>query len=163
MPRGWASSSPVCRQEPPGNDRACPRRAPRELGGPEVGRVLPWPKRQTRRPFAVFNHGPADFLDGLSRKVGVLPHPQVRLLPPHHLFEGEIIDRDGLGAVQPIRSLYMSDTWERWIIKDGHRPANTAIKQRPLLVILCPEADRPVSASSSFGSPTPGCSPTVWR
>ena len=64
----------------------------RDLDGFEVGRVLPWPERQARGPFVVFNRGPAEFTTRLSGKVDVLPHSHIsRSLSPH-LFEGEIME-----------------------------------------------------------------------
>jgi redox-sensitive bicupin YhaK (pirin superfamily) len=77
----------------------------RDLGGFEVGRVLPWAKRRMVGPFVFFDHmGPADFPAGLPQKVDVRPHPHIGLSTITYLFEGEIMHRDSLGTVQPIRA-----------------------------------------------------------
>ena len=77
----------------------------KDLGGFEVGRVLPWAKRRMVGPFVFFDHmGPADFPPGLSQKVDVRPHPHIGLSTITYLFEGEIMHRDSLGTVQPIRA-----------------------------------------------------------
>ena len=77
----------------------------KDLGGFEVGRVLPWARRRMVGPFIFFDHmGPADFPAGLSRAVDVRPHPHIGLSTITYLFEGEIMHRDSLGTVQPIRA-----------------------------------------------------------
>ncbi len=77
----------------------------KDLGGFEVGRVLPWAKRRMVGPFVFFDHmGPADFAPGLPRSVDVRPHPHIGLSTITYLFEGEIMHRDSLGTVQPIRA-----------------------------------------------------------
>ena len=77
----------------------------RDLGGFEVGRVLPWAKRRMVGPFVFFDHmGPAEFPAGLPAKVDVRPHPHIGLSTITYLFEGEIMHRDSLGTVQPIRA-----------------------------------------------------------
>jgi redox-sensitive bicupin YhaK (pirin superfamily) len=77
----------------------------RDLGGFEVGRVLPAAARRMVGPFVFFDHmGPADFAAGLPRKVDVRPHPHIGLSTVTYLFEGEIMHRDSVGSVQPIRA-----------------------------------------------------------
>jgi redox-sensitive bicupin YhaK (pirin superfamily) len=77
----------------------------KDLGGFEVGRVLPWAKRRMVGPFVFFDHmGPADFPPGISRTVDVRPHPHIGLSTITYLFDGEIMHRDSLGTVQPIRA-----------------------------------------------------------
>ncbi len=52
----------------------------RDLGGFEVGRVLPSAARRMVGPFVFFDHmGPADFAAGLPRSVDVRPHPHIGL------------------------------------------------------------------------------------
>jgi len=76
----------------------------RDLGGFEVGRVLPNPNRRMVGPFAFFDHmGPVDFPPGISRKVDVRPHPHIGLSTVTYLFDGEIMHRDSLGSEQAIR------------------------------------------------------------
>lgn len=76
----------------------------RDLGGFEVGRVLPSAKRRMVGPFVFFDHmGPVDFPAGLSRDVDVRPHPHIGLSTVTYLFEGEITHRDSVGSEQDIR------------------------------------------------------------
>jgi redox-sensitive bicupin YhaK (pirin superfamily) len=76
----------------------------RDLGGFEVGRVLPYAKRQMVGPFIFFDHfGPVDFPPGIPRSVDVRPHPHIGLSTVTYLFDGEIMHRDSLGSEQPIR------------------------------------------------------------
>ena len=74
----------------------------RDLGGFEVRRVLPSAKRRLVGPFIFFDEmGPADFAPGQG--IDVRPHPHIGLATVTYLFEGEIMHRDSLGFVQPIR------------------------------------------------------------
>ena len=76
----------------------------RDLGGFEVGRVLPGARRRMVGPFVFFDHmGPVDFPAGIPRSVDVRPHPHIGLSTVTYLFEGEIMHRDSLGSEQPIR------------------------------------------------------------
>jgi redox-sensitive bicupin YhaK (pirin superfamily) len=76
----------------------------RDLGGFEVGRVLPYAKRRMVGPFIFFDHmGPVDFPPGIPRTVDVRPHPHIGLSTLTYLFEGEIMHRDSVGSEQPIR------------------------------------------------------------
>jgi redox-sensitive bicupin YhaK (pirin superfamily) len=76
----------------------------RDLGGFEVGRVLPAAKRRMVGPFVFFDHmGPVDFPPGLKREVDVRPHPHIGLSTVTYLFEGEITHRDSVGSEQDIR------------------------------------------------------------
>lgn len=77
-----------------------PRR--RDLGGFEVGRVLPFAKRRSVGPFVFFDHmGPADFAPGHG--IDVRPHPHIGLATVTYLFDGTFMHRDSLGSVQPIK------------------------------------------------------------
>src|SRR5215472_7451335 len=79
-----------------------PRR--RDLGGFEVGRVLPFAQRRMVGPFIFFDHmGPVEFARGIPRTVDVRPHPHIGLSTITYLFEGEIMQRDSLGTEQAIR------------------------------------------------------------
>jgi hypothetical protein len=76
----------------------------KDLGGFEVGRVLPWAKRRMVGPFIFFDHmGPADLTPGIPRTVDVRPHPHIGLSTVTYLFSGEIMHRDSVGSEQPIR------------------------------------------------------------
>src|SRR5688572_25477447 len=74
----------------------------RDLGGFEVRRALPSPKRQMVGPFIFFDQmGPADFV--LGKGMDVRPHPHINLATVTYLFDGEIMHRDSLGTAVPIR------------------------------------------------------------
>ncbi|HJY42963.1 MAG TPA: pirin family protein [Steroidobacteraceae bacterium] len=76
----------------------------RDLGGFEVGRVLPWTKRRMVGPFVFFDHmGPKQMAANLPRRVDVRPHPHIGLSTITYLFAGEIVHRDSLGFHQVIR------------------------------------------------------------
>jgi redox-sensitive bicupin YhaK (pirin superfamily) len=76
----------------------------RDLGGFEVGRVLPFAKRRMVGPFIFFDHmGPADLRKGLPREADVRPHPHIGLSTVTYLFAGEIMHRDSTGVEQAIR------------------------------------------------------------
>jgi redox-sensitive bicupin YhaK (pirin superfamily) len=52
----------------------------RNLGGFDVGRLLPAAERRMVGPFVFFDHmGPLDMPPGVSRAVDVRPHPHIGL------------------------------------------------------------------------------------
>jgi hypothetical protein len=74
----------------------------RDLGGFAVRRALPSAQRQMVGPFIFWDQmGPAEFL--LGEGLDVRPHPHIGLATVTYLFEGEILHRDSLGTLQPIR------------------------------------------------------------
>jgi redox-sensitive bicupin YhaK (pirin superfamily) len=76
----------------------------RDLGGFEVGRVLPQATRRMVGPFVFFDHfGPARFEAGFPRSVDVRPHPHIGLSTVTYLLEGEITHRDSVGSELDIR------------------------------------------------------------
>jgi redox-sensitive bicupin YhaK (pirin superfamily) len=80
------------------------RQRRRDLGGFEVGRVLPFDQRRSVGPFVFFDHmGPLDMARGVSRSVDVRPHPHIGLSTVTYLFAGEIVHRDSLATEQAIR------------------------------------------------------------
>jgi redox-sensitive bicupin YhaK (pirin superfamily) len=73
----------------------------RDLGGFEVRRALPAPKRQMVGPFIFFDQmGPAEFLT--DQGIDVRPHPHIGLATVTYLFDGAIWHRDSLGTSQAI-------------------------------------------------------------
>ncbi|MGR3465384.1 pirin family protein [Limimaricola sp.] len=69
----------------------------RDLGGFEVRRALPAPRRQMVGPFIFFDQvGPAEFLKGEG--FDVRPHPHIGLATVTYLLEGRIHHRDSLGT-----------------------------------------------------------------
>jgi redox-sensitive bicupin YhaK (pirin superfamily) len=75
----------------------------KDLGGFEVGRVLPFHSHRMVGPFVFFDHmGPVDFQPGFPRNVDVRPHPHIGLSTVTYLFEGSITHRDSLGSTEII-------------------------------------------------------------
>jgi redox-sensitive bicupin YhaK (pirin superfamily) len=75
----------------------------KDLGGFEVGRILPFHARRMVGPFIFLDQmGPAEFLPG-AEGVNVRPHPHIGLSTLTYLFEGEIMHRDNTGVTQAIR------------------------------------------------------------
>jgi len=73
----------------------------RDIGAFQVRRVLPAARRQSVGPFLFFDHfGPMDVAPGAGHDVR--PHPHIGLATVSYLFEGAIIHRDSIGAVQRI-------------------------------------------------------------
>lgn len=76
----------------------------KDLGGFEVGRVLPHHGGKMVGPFIFFDHmGPAEFKAGFPRNFDVRPHPHIGLSTLTYLFEGAATHRDSIGQVQEIR------------------------------------------------------------
>jgi redox-sensitive bicupin YhaK (pirin superfamily) len=74
----------------------------RDLGGFEVRRVLPSASRMMVGPFIFWDQmGLARFTPGTG--IDVRPHPHIGLATVTYLFRGEIMHRDSLGTVIPIR------------------------------------------------------------
>ncbi|SFS13261.1 pirin family protein [Yoonia litorea] len=71
----------------------------RDLGGFEVRRALPAPRRQMVGPFIFFDQmGPAEFVTGQG--IDVRPHPHIGLATVTYLHRGSIHHRDSLGTDQ---------------------------------------------------------------
>ncbi|MGR3513346.1 MAG: pirin family protein [Paracoccaceae bacterium] len=69
----------------------------RDLGGFEVRRALPAPKRQMVGPFIFFDQmGPAEFLP--TKGLDVRPHPHIGLATISYLYRGRMHHRDSLGT-----------------------------------------------------------------
>jgi redox-sensitive bicupin YhaK (pirin superfamily) len=76
----------------------------RDLGGFQVGRVLPQAARRMVGPFVFLDHmGPTQFAAGFDRSADVRPHPHIGLSTVTYLFEGEITHRDSVGSQIAIR------------------------------------------------------------
>lgn len=74
----------------------------KDLGGFSVRRTLPTARLKMVGPWIFFDHmGPAEFEPGDG--INVRPHPHINLATVTYLFEGEILHRDSLGSLQPIR------------------------------------------------------------
>jgi redox-sensitive bicupin YhaK (pirin superfamily) len=76
----------------------------RDLGGFQVGRVLPFPQRRMVGPFIFLDHiGPLDLPAPVPRTADVRPHPHIGLSTVTYLIDGEMTHRDSLGVEQVIR------------------------------------------------------------
>ncbi len=71
-------------------------------GGFQVRRALPSIERRMVGPFVFFDQMGPEVL-GAGRGLDVRPHPHIGLATVTYVFEGEILHRDSLGSVQPIR------------------------------------------------------------
>lgn len=73
----------------------------RDIGGFEVRRALPAPKRQMVGPFIFFDQaGPAEFLTGQG--IDIRPHPHIGLGTVTYLYRGDFHHRDSIGSDQVI-------------------------------------------------------------
>ncbi len=73
-----------------------------DIGGFEVRRALPSSRRRMVGPFIFLDEmGPAVLSPGQG--LDVRPHPHIGLATVTYLFSGEIVHRDSLGTIQPIR------------------------------------------------------------
>ena len=68
----------------------------------KVRRALPSAKRRMVGPFIFLDQMGPEVLR-INRGLDVAPHPHIGLATVTYLFEGELMHRDGLGTVQPIR------------------------------------------------------------
>lgn len=69
----------------------------RDIGGFEVRRALPAPKRQMVGPFIFFDQmGPAELVT--DQGIDVRPHPHIGLATVTYLFDGSMVHRDSLGS-----------------------------------------------------------------
>ncbi|NAX46312.1 hypothetical protein CAG70_04795 [Photobacterium halotolerans] len=74
----------------------------KDLGGFSVRRLLPTAQQKMVGPWIFFDHmGPANFPAGEG--INVRPHPHIGIATVTYLFEGEILHRDSLGSLQPIK------------------------------------------------------------
>jgi hypothetical protein len=97
----FVATEPVCSKHRDAI-RVLVRGRSKDLGGFCVRRVLPASMARSVGPFVFFDEmGPAEFPPGQG--INVRPHPHIGLATVTFLFEGEILHRDSLGYVQPIR------------------------------------------------------------
>lgn len=74
----------------------------RDIGGFEVRRALPSPRRQMVGPFIFFDHmGPAELLT--EERIDIRPHPHIGLGTVTYLYDGVFHHRDSVGSDQLIR------------------------------------------------------------
>lgn len=120
-------------------------------GGFLVRRVLPSAKRQAVGPFLFFDHfGPVDA--GPQDDHDVRPHPHIGLATVTYLFEGALLHRDSLGAVQRIEPGAINwMTAGRGIVHSERTPDDLRSQTRRIhglqLWSALPEADEEVEPS----------------
>src|SRR5688500_19425908 len=108
----------------------------RDLGdGFTVRRALPAVQRRMVGPFIFFDQmGPALMHDGQG--LDVRPHPHIGLATVTYLFEGEILHRDSLGTVQPIRPGDVNwMTAGRGIVHSERTPPELRVRPSPIFGI----------------------------
>ncbi len=94
---------PEQREEmPAGIEMAIVTRVREIVDGFKVRRALPSAKRRMVGPFIFLDQMGPEVLRA-NRGLDVAPHPHIGLATVTYLFEGELMHRDSLGAVQPIR------------------------------------------------------------
>ena len=75
----------------------------KDLGGFEVGRVLPFASHRMVGPFVFFDHmGPAAIPAGIPKSMDVRPHPHIGLSTVSYLFDGTMTHRDSVGSTEVI-------------------------------------------------------------
>lgn len=100
----------------------------RDLGGFEVRRALPAPRRQMVGPFIFFDQmGPAEFVTGQG--IDVRPHPHIGLATVTYLHRGTIHHRDSLGTDQWIEPGAMNLMVAGHGITHSERMDGTALKK----------------------------------
>jgi redox-sensitive bicupin YhaK (pirin superfamily) len=98
------NAPPKQREEgmPPGLEIAIVTRVREIVDGFKVRRALPSAKRRMVGPFIFLDQMGPEVLRA-NRGLDVAPHPHIGLATVTYLFEGELMHRDSLGTVQPIR------------------------------------------------------------
>ena len=120
----------------------------KDLGGFAVRRTLPTSRQKTVGPWIFFDHmGPAEFEPG--KGINVRPHPHINLATVTYLFEGEILHRDSLGSLQPIRpgDVNLMVAGKGIVHSERERPEVTATRHRLhglQLWLALPEADEEI-------------------
>lgn len=129
----------------------------KELGGFTVRRLMPSDALKAVGPFVFFDHlGPALFQPGTG--IDVRPHPHIGLATVTYLFDGEILHRDSLGNVQPIRPGEINwMTAGRGIVHSERTPpdlraAGHAVHALQLWVALPEEAEETEPAFSHYAA-----------
>jgi hypothetical protein len=104
----------------------------RDLGDFEVRRVLPSMKRRMVGPFVFLDQiGPTTL--GPGKTLDVRPHPHIGLATVTWVMEGEIMHRDSLGTVQPIKAGELNwMTAGRGIVHSERTPDALRGKSSPL-------------------------------
>lgn len=121
----------------------------KDLGGFMVRRLLPVAGQQMVGPWIFFDHmGPAEFAPGTG--INVRPHPHINLATVTYLFAGEILHRDSLGSLQPIRpgDINLMVAGRGIVHSERERPEVTAQPHQLdglQLWLVLPEADEEIA------------------
>ena len=121
----------------------------KDLGGFMVRRLLPVAGQQMVGPWIFFDHmGPAEFAPGSG--INVRPHPHINLATVTYLFAGEILHRDSLGSLQPIRpgDINLMVAGRGIVHSERERPEVTAQPHQLdglQLWLVLPEADEEIA------------------
>lgn len=109
----------------------------RDIGGFDVGRVLPAAGRRMVGPFVFLDRmGPVEFVTGAG--IDVPPHPHIGLSTLTYLLSGEITHRDSTGADQLIRPGEINwMTAGRGIVHSERTPANARAAGQTLFGLQC--------------------------
>lgn len=97
-----ADAPPKEREIPGGLEMVIVTRVREIVDDFKVRRALPAAKRRMVGPFIFLDQMGPEMLRA-GRGLDVAPHPHIGLATVTYLFEGELMHRDGLGTVQPIR------------------------------------------------------------
>jgi len=121
----------------------------RDLGGFEVRRALPAPKRQMVGPFIFFDQaGPAELLTGQG--IDVRPHPHIGLGTVTYLYRGDFHHRDSTGADQVIRPGALN-----WMVAGRgvtHSERTSEAARRPERSRRNPDLARPAGLARGCGA-----------
>ncbi|MDT8419443.1 MAG: pirin family protein [Desulfuromonadales bacterium] len=118
----------------------------KDLDKATVRRLMPTTDLRSVGPFVFFDHlGPAVFAPG--KGIDVRPHPHIGLATITYVFAGEILHRDSLGEVQPIRPNEINwMTAGRGIVHSERTPPELRAQGHILhalqLWVALPEADQ---------------------
>ena len=100
----------------------------RDIGGFDVRRALPAPKRQMVGPFIFFDHmDPAEFLTGQG--IDIRPHPHIGLATVTFLYKGKFHHRDSLGTNQWIEPGAVNLMTAGYGVTHSERVDEDALKQ----------------------------------
>lgn len=132
-------------ETPPHAAPAAPRRIearPSDVGGIVLRRALPHRALRTVGAWCFVDHaGPAHFPPGQGMHVG--PHPHIGLQTFTWMIEGELLHRDSLGTVQPIRAGQVNlMTAGRGIVHSEDQVGDGGALHAAQMWIALPDAER---------------------
>jgi redox-sensitive bicupin YhaK (pirin superfamily) len=102
MSRDSSQGSSVGAEQFPALETIVTTREREIVDGFKVRRALPSARRRMVGPFIFLDQMGPEVLQA-GKGLDVAPHPHIGLATVTYLFEGELLHRDGLGTIQPIR------------------------------------------------------------